>query len=199
MRQRFVVGRSGWGRGAGLGFAALCLGFWSLGLWGWGGPAAQARVFFSIEEGLQQAFPEATRFSSRTFIPTPEQQAALEKRAAAAFSRQLLKVWMAHAGERLLGYASIDIHTVRTLPEAVLIALTPQGSVRTVIILAFHEPSEYQPPGRWLELFQEKRLAPTLAFGRDIAGITGSTLSSRAITSSVRRALAVYEVFLRGS
>ncbi len=53
------------------------------------------------------------------------------------------------------------------------------------------------PPERWLAQFDERRLEPSLSLGGSIHGIAGATLSSRAVTNGVRRALALYEAFLQ--
>jgi Na+-translocating ferredoxin:NAD+ oxidoreductase RnfG subunit len=97
------------------------------------------------------------------------------------------------AGE-VQGYAMIELHTVRTHPEAFLVVLSPEGSVRSLRVLAFHEPLEYLPPGRWYEQFGGKSLADALRVGGDVHGIVGATLTAQATTRGVRRALALYQV-----
>ena len=105
----------------------------------------------------------------------------------------------AHRGAELLGYAVLDVRTVRTLPEALLIVLAPDGSVRSVRVLAFHEPSEYQPNQHFLEQMDGKQLSPELHLKRDIHGIAGATLSSQSVTRGVRTALALYQVLIHDS
>jgi Na+-translocating ferredoxin:NAD+ oxidoreductase RnfG subunit len=68
--------------------------------------------------------------------------------------------------------------------------------VRYVQILAFHEPLDYLPTNRWYQLFSGKSRSDGLRLGRDIDAISGATLSARAATEGVRRALAYYEVLL---
>jgi Na+-translocating ferredoxin:NAD+ oxidoreductase RnfG subunit len=86
---------------------------------------------------------------------------------------------------------------VRTLPEAFLVVLTPAGSVRALRVLAFHEPLEYKPDDRWYEQFENVSQDQALRLGRDVHGIVGATLSARATTRGVRRALALYEVVIQ--
>ena len=99
--------------------------------------------------------------------------------------------------DRLLGYALIDVHNVRTLSEAFLVVLTPEGEVRSLRLLAFHEPLEYMPNARWYDQFEEKSLSQPMRLGGDVHGIVGATLSARATTRGVRRALALYEVVIQ--
>ena len=69
--------------------------------------------------------------------------------------------------------------------------------MRSLRVLAFYEPEEYLPTDRWLHQFDRKMLTERLALHGEIHGIAGATLSARAVTSGVRRALALYEVLLR--
>jgi uncharacterized protein with FMN-binding domain len=72
-----------------------------------------------------------------------------------------------------------------------MVVLTPEGEVRNVYTLAFHEPPEYQPPERWFEQLTKKPIAE-LDFNKGIQGVSGATLSTRAAVNSVRKVLAVY-------
>jgi Na+-translocating ferredoxin:NAD+ oxidoreductase RnfG subunit len=85
---------------------------------------------------------------------------------------------------------------VRTVSEALLVALTPEGTVRSVRLLAFHEPEEYRPPSRWLAQFEGAHLGPGLRLGRDVHTIAGATLTSRAATRAVRRALVLHRLLV---
>jgi len=71
------------------------------------------------------------------------------------------------------------------LPETFLVVLSPDGKVTATHLLAFYEPSEYAPPARWLEQFHGATAADELRVGRGIAGITGSTLTSEAVTAGI--------------
>ena len=60
---------------------------------------------------------------------------------------------------KVLGYAAIETENVRTKPETLMIVLTPEGELRNVYMLAFHEPPEYMPPERWFDLLKNRPLA----------------------------------------
>jgi Na+-translocating ferredoxin:NAD+ oxidoreductase RnfG subunit len=74
--------------------------------------------------------------------------------------------------------------------------LEPDGSVRSVRVLAFHEPEDYLPPSRWFAQFEAKRLDSNLRLRRGVHAISGATLSAQATTRSVRRALAIHEALV---
>ena len=54
------------------------------------------------------------------------------------------------------------------------------------------------PTPRWRESMKGARLDDELEVGRGVAAVTGSTLSTRAVTSTVRLALAIWTVLLQG-
>jgi Na+-translocating ferredoxin:NAD+ oxidoreductase RnfG subunit len=159
-------------------------------------PDVRAAVYASKEAALREAFPTADRFEDRSFVLTDAQVDAIETLAQAKLER---KIWTLHGawrGNELLGWSVIDVRNVRTLPEALLVVIDPTGTVRSLRMLAFHEPSEYLPPARWLDKLNGRALTPELHLKREIHSIAGATLSSQAVTRSVRSALALYQVLL---
>lgn len=162
------------------------------------GPAvAYPKVFYAKDEALKLAFPDADQIEMRTLImEDPE----LKKAQQMARTRIDSKIFTFYVGKKkgaITGYAAIDTHIVRTLPETFMVVLSPEGRVRTVVVLAFHEPQEYLPSERWLDQFRDKKLSTDLWVGRDVAGIAGSTLSSQAITQGVRKVLALFEILIK--
>ena len=160
-------------------------------------PAA-AEVFLSQREALALAFPGADRIERTSVVLDDAQAAAVETLSGAPLESKLVTLHQGFRGDELLGYAVIDIHNVRTLPEAFMVVLTPEGRVATLRMLAFYEPSEYKPPQRFLAQFDARALDPSLRLGGAIHGIAGSSLSARAVTTGVRRSLALYQVLVRG-
>ncbi len=155
---------------------------------------APAVVFHAKDEALALAFPGADRVDDKAVILTDAQKQEIEKRAHAPVESSLWTVYTGWRGTELLGYAVIDTHDVRTLPEAVMVVLSPAGEVRRAEVLAFYEPPEYAPTERWAKQFEGRRLDDDLKLGAGIQGITGATLTATAMTAGVRRALALYGV-----
>ncbi|MDH4017305.1 MAG: FMN-binding protein [Actinomycetota bacterium] len=160
-------------------------------------PVAEAKVFAGRKDALSEAFPTALRIDEKTHVLNDELAARCEQHARARLESRLVTMYTAWGQEGVLGYAHISIHNVRTKPEALLIVLTPAGEVRSVRILAFHEPLDYLPAGRWYEQFAGTTQSAPLRVGRDIHGVVGSTLSARAASEAVRHALAFYDLLVR--
>jgi len=158
-------------------------------------PAA-AKVFVSRNEALELAFPGADRVERMSFVLTDGQAERIEQRSRAPLDSRVQTLHAGYSGDRLLGYALIDVHTVRTLPEALMVVIDPDGRVRSVRVLAFHEPEEFMPTSRWFAQFSGRELDPSLQLHGRVHAVAGATLSARAVTRSVRRALAMHEVLI---
>ena len=159
------------------------------------GPAgvADAAVLRTQEEALAEAFPDARVEKETVFLG--EEQAAEVARLAGSppGTRVVVRYHGARGGERV-GTAYFDVHPVRTLPKTLLIVIGPDGTVRKVEVLSFEEPRDYLPRERWFDQFTGRALDDELSLKRGIRGVTGATLSSRAVTAAVRRALATHRV-----
>ncbi len=166
-------------------------------LMGTAGLPAFGKVFYSKTEAIELAFPDADRTERLNFVLTDAQVEAVQKLARTKLEKKIIAFHRGWKADELQGYALIDIHTVRTFSEALLVVLDATGMVQTVRTLAFHEPEDYLPPQRWLDQFKEKALSPELRLKGEIHGIAGATLSARAVTGSVRLTLALYEVLIR--
>lgn len=168
---------------------ALCLLFSMQG-------AAQAKVFSAQKQALEQAFPDADRLEKKTYILTSDQREAIEERARARVESNVVVVYTAFKGEERLGFAHVDVHRVRTHSEALLVVLDPMGVLRSVRILAFHEPLDYLPTDRWYEQFAGRKAGDDLRPGHDVHSIVGATLSAEAATEAVRRVLGYHAVLI---
>ncbi|PYM07020.1 MAG: FMN-binding protein [Candidatus Rokuibacteriota bacterium] len=155
-----------------------------------------AKVFYSKDEALHAAFPDAESIEKETLFLTDEQAKQVEGLAKVKLDSKMITVHTGKRNQKVLGYAMIDIHIVRTQLEAVMIVLSPDGSVESTLILAFHEALDYLPSARWLRQFSNRTLTPDLALNQAIAAISGATLSAYGVTDSARRALAVYQVMI---
>ena len=157
---------------------------------------AGAKVFHAQDEAIELAFPDADRVEEKNYILKPAQVEAIEKHSRSRLDGELLTIFTGWKDGQAIGYAQIEIHQVRTLPEAFLIVLSPAGEVTLVRVLAFYEPLEYLPGERWFRQFLGASGKSDLRLGWDIHGVSGATLSARAATASVRRFLAAYEVLI---
>lgn len=138
------------------------------------------------EQILQGQFP-GSRVQRKTLYLNKETQARLSRELGEDVSRvQTFYVASAPAGG-IAGYGIFDTHVVRTKQETLFIVMDRQGIIKHVEVAAFLEPRDYLAPGRWLALFRGKSHADSL----DLPGITGATLTVKAVKNAVRRTLAL--------
>ncbi|HEX2120820.1 MAG TPA: FMN-binding protein [Thermoanaerobaculia bacterium] len=154
--------------------------------------AAQARVFMTQQQALASAFPAGTRVERQSVFLTPQQLAAARKESGVEFKDQLIVRYVGTAADRVVGYAYFDTHRVRTLPETVMIVVTPDAKIEKIDILSFDEPPDYFPKPRWLEQFRGRRLDDDLSLKRSIRPISGASLTGRAFVNASRKILALH-------
>jgi hypothetical protein len=161
-------------------------------------PPVSAKLYQRRDAALQRVFGTAARLEPRTAYLTPAQVEEVRRLARARFETPRLTYWEASHGDSLLGRAYLDTHPVRTLSATLLVAVGPDGAVRAVEVLAFHEPEDYLPPAGWLRTLVGRRLSEHLRPGDAVDGISGATLSARAFTEAVRRSLALDRILHGG-
>src|SRR5258707_15097780 len=115
------------------------------------GPRA-AETFLSVDGPLRLAF-QSCKVERRTVFLTPEQLAGARKLAGGEIKSALVNPYHATCAGKAAGTAYFDAHVVRTLPETLMVVVDPAGKVSRVEVLAFAEPEDYLPPGRWYGQF----------------------------------------------
>ncbi|MCX7101050.1 MAG: FMN-binding protein [Methylobacter sp.] len=155
-----------------------------------------AKIFFSKNEALELAFGKDVQVEQLSLFPDEQQAAKIQEIAKTKLESGLFTFYVGKEKDNVLGYAALETVTVRTKPETLMIVLTPEGELRNITTLAFHEPPEYQPPERWFEQLYKRPLAD-MDFNKGVDGISGATLSTRATVSSVRKVMAIYQVLVK--
>jgi len=159
--------------------------------------ASIARVYYSKQEAMELAFGKGAEVDMLPLFLTDTQRQAIDRLGRVKLDSNLYTFYVGKRDGQIVGYAAIETHTVRTKPETLLIVLDPDGTLRRVDVLAFHEPPEYQPPERWFAQLLGQPIK-ALRLGGDVEGMTGATLSARAALDSVRKVLAIYRVAIAG-
>jgi FMN-binding protein len=153
----------------------------------------QGRVFMTPAQALAQAFPGA-RIERTAATLTPGEVRAVEQFARVKLTSPAVVIYDAWQEGARAGMAFFDRRVVRTQPAVLMVVVKPDTTVARIDILSFDEPPDYQPSVRWLGQFTGRHLDEGLWPQRDIRLLSGATLSSRAVTQSVRLALALARV-----
>lgn len=153
---------------------------------------ADARVFMTQQQALALAFPAGVKVVRQSIFLTAKQAGEAQRESGLKFEDQLVIRYTAMAGDKLAGYAYFDTHRVRTLPETVMIVVTPDGRVDRIEILSFDEPTDYFPKRRWMDQINGHRLDGELSLNRAIRPLSGASLTSQAIVNASRKVLALH-------
>ncbi len=154
------------------------------------------KIYYSKNEAMELAFGQDAMVEMLSLFPDARQISQIEKRARVKLESSLFTFYVGKKDGKILGYAAIEHHTVRTKPETLLVVLSPEGQINAIHTLAFHEPPEYQPPQRWYQQLYQGELEK-LSFNSDIQGITGATLSTRSALTITRKVMAIFQILVK--
>lgn len=144
-------------------------------------------------EALALAFPGATLARKEHFL-TDAQREQIQKLAQVELRSKYLVAYEARQEKELQGVAFFDTHLVRTQPETVMVAISPQGVIVRIEVVQFREPQEYAAPERWTKQLLGQTLTPHLSLKADVKPLSGASLTAQAMVDASRRALAEFQV-----
>ncbi len=158
-----------------------------------------AATLIEVPAALDQIFPEKDSVESVKVVLTPEMIAAISSRSETAKLTATVgqeKVFtVAKKGADVIGVATQATEQGKWGLIQFLIAINPKTTkIEDVVVLSYEE-KRGKPIARrtFLEQFIGKGLSDPLDVNNDIKGVTGATISSKAVTSAVKDALVIYE------
>ena len=154
--------------------------------------AIRAQGVLTQQEALTLAAPHATWQRHTAYLADEDLAAIKEQSNGVEVEQRVIPYYVAHEDGRKTHVAYFDAHLVRTLSEVVMVVVTDSATVDRVEILRFSEPPDYRAPAGWLAQFKGHDLDDDLSLKGDIVGMTGATLTARAVTGAVRRQLALH-------
>lgn len=159
-------------------------------------PAAALAVDYMTPQQAQQTiFPQADRFVQREVRLDAAQMQQIGQRVGVPARSARWQVMEAMQGDKPLGWVVFDnvVGKFELITYAVGIAY--DGKVRQVEILSYREShgAEVRLPA-WRAQFAGKTTQAPLQVGKDIANISGATLSCTHVTDGVRRIVGVIDL-----
>ena len=159
--------------------------------------AAQGEVILAQDEAMEVAFGAGAEISTQTKRISSEQKSAIEELAQTKLSSSFFQYYQGKRNGELLGYAVIDSRIMRTNLAVFMVVVSKELVVQKVVLLAFNEPSEYQPTDNWLKQLEGAKSIRDLVPGQGLAPIAGSTLTVNGLSDGVRAVRASVEVLLK--
>ena len=158
---------------------------------------ARAEVLLAQDEAKESAFGHGAELTTQTKKISAEQKAAIEELAQAKLASSFFHYYEGRRNGELLGYAVIDSHIMRTNLAVFMVVVSKDLVIQKVLLLAFNEPSEYQPTDSWLKQLEGAKPMQDLVPGQGLAPIAGSTLTVNGLSDGVRLVRASFEVLLK--
>jgi len=158
-------------------------------------PLYAKTVTLTPKEALQLFFEKSERVVSEKKEIDTALRDSIEKRLGAPFKKKSIVFYLGKTGKKTDGYALIDSQIGKTEPITFMTLIDPSGRVKTVEILVYRESHGGEVRSkRFLRQFTGKKMGDRLELGRGIANISGATLSARAMSRGVKRALILWDI-----
>lgn len=153
-------------------------------------------MYMTPKETLKQFFKDSDVVQSQEKIIDQASSEALEKKLGYALERDAVTFYIGKTGEKIDGYALLDHQIGKSQPITFMTLINPQGQVEQVEVLVYRESQgaevRYE---RFLKQYTDKMAQDSLKVGRDVTNISGATMSVRAVTLGVKRALILWNYF----
>ncbi|MCH8314124.1 MAG: FMN-binding protein, partial [Nitrospinae bacterium] len=145
------------------------------------------QVYLTKKEALEIAFPGADTIDKERKWLTDEQKTAIAKISLLEIREIRFTFYVGKKNGKPTGYMLIDHIIGKSFPITFMTVLNVDGTVRDVEILVYREPRgwEVRFPSFMSQFFGMNAQSDF----RDINSITGATLSVRAITKGVKKAV----------
>ncbi len=158
------------------------------------GTARAEETFFTPKALLADFFPTSERvtYVKLDVLAAKEELTAL---LGALPPKPSYNVFVARSGEKIDGYAVIDEELGQHMPITFGVKIKTSGELERLEVLVYREAygAEIREP-RFKKQLHGKRVEDKLRLNDDVMAISGATISSKAMTVGVRRALALVSV-----
>ncbi len=153
------------------------------------GPEA-VKVYFTPAAALEKVFSAADSLWTERWEPSAAERTDLEARMGWRLPDEPITFHRGRRGNRDLGYALVLEEQGRFKPITFMVKISGEGRVEMVLVMVYRESrGDGVKRQRFLKQFRKKDETDHLRLNRDIVGVSGATMSSRAITMGVKKAL----------
>lgn len=161
------------------------------------GAQQDTTVYLSLDQAPQAVFPGA-QIERRDVPSTPQLQATIKSK----LGRLVPTVWepsyitfTARQAGQVTGYAVVVEEIGKHRPFTLIVAVTPDFTVKDVAVMVYRETRGGEiTQRRFLAQYRNKRAQDPMQLDRDIVGISGATLSVQGANRAVHKALAVLQL-----
>ncbi len=151
-------------------------------------------VYLTLEEALEEVFEEADTVWAETRTAEREDLRALERRLGWRVVDSTYTIHRGVGGGKPMGFAIVSNEIGLYRPITFLTKIDEDRKVEAVHVMVYRESRGGEVRRqRFLRQYRGKGLKSSIRINRDIIGVTGATLSVRALNAGVKKALAVVD------
>ncbi len=156
----------------------------------------------SLKDGLKQMLQQegATKLKKLTVTVDAAQASALKKQYGVETAGSYSVYRGLDDEDEAIGSVAIVNEPGKEGPLQIIVALRPDGEIYDVGFTIFGE-DKGKPALSWgyLKQYLGKTLDDQIVLGRDIDGVSGATWTSTSVAAAVKKAVVVYNTFVRES
>ncbi len=153
-----------------------------------------AKVYLTREEATRLAFGSSATVSEERRALSPQVRTAIERRLGRPVPEEAFTFYVGRSAGGIQEYGVVLEEMGKHEPITFFVAITPDGHVKDVLVLEYRESRGGEVRGKgFLRQYVGKTSHDPLEIGDDITPITGATISARAVSEGVKKALAVWE------
>ena len=152
-------------------------------------------IYLTLEQALDKVFARADSTWTESWTPTPEEIADLEMTLGWRVPETEFVFYRGQRKGQDLGVAMVTEEKGRFKPITFIVKVGADGRVENVLLMVYRESrGDGVKRQRFLKQFRKKDVDSGMRLNRDIIGVSGATLSSRALSAGVKRVLATLDV-----
>lgn len=157
-----------------------------------------AKVYLTREEATRLAFGPSASVSEEHRALSPSARTSIERRLGRPIPEEGFTFSVGRSADGVQGYGVVLEEIGKHEPITFFVAITPDGHVKDVLVLEYRESrgDEVRQKG-FLKQYVGKTSQDPMELDQDITPITGATISARAISDGVKKALTVWEALYK--
>jgi hypothetical protein len=161
-------------------------------------PARAQAVYFGTRELLGDFFRHSQAVTYRRIELSEADRARVKARLGYDLKKPSYTFFIAQTNGKVDGYAIIDEENGEHLPITFAVKIAPSGVVERQEIVVYREArGDEVRDAAFRQQFVGKSADDPICPEHDIAVVSGATISSRAMSIGVKRALVLFEMFVR--
>lgn len=154
------------------------------------------QIYLSETDAIKQVFAGLQVSKSVLKIP-PAAKKTIQKRLRRKLKRDQFTLFTGRKDGKVVRYGMVLDEKGKHFPMTFMVGLSPDAKVHRAVVMIYREKrGDGVKRKRFLNQFKNKSSKDPIAIDKDIVHITGSTISSWAMTAGIRKAVVLVEELL---